>query len=1136
MLTESTQNYDRERRIDEVVTEYLKAVRAGRAGRREDWLRRYPDLAEELAEFFADREEVEQVAEPLRAAVPAVGTAVRYVGDYELLEEIARGGMGVVFKARQISLNRVVALKMILHGRLASEADVQRFRAEAEAIANLDHPNILPVYEVGEHDGQQYFSMKLVEGGNLAQHLPRFLDEPRAVAALLAKVARAVHCAHQHGVLHRDLKPANVLLAGDLSKGPAGFVPYVADFGLAKRVQAASGMTQSGTIIGTPGYMAPEQARGARGVSTAADVYSLGAIFYELLTGVPPFRAATALDTLLLALEQEPARPRSLRPRINRDLETICLKCLEKDPARRYASAEALAEDLERWRAGLPVSARPAGRAERAWRWCRRNRALAAACAMTVLALLTVVFVSVGSAVFSRRLAAALRAALDESERNRRRADEQAARLALNRATELYATNVPLESLLWLARALEMAPDDARQIQEECRRKLARWGQELGPHKPPLEHDGEVHQVTFRVDGSEVLTAGEDQVARLWDADTHRLRVTYRGHTGAVYAAAFSPDGRVVCTGGADRTARLWDATTGRALRTLPGHVRPVTLVRFSPDGATLVTVCGLGFLGLPAEARLWDVATGRLLGGPLHHRESLAALAFSPDSRVLWTWGQDRKVRGWDARTGRPTGQEWAFPDVPDWRGGLALHPDGRIVVAAGDNGTARTWDLGTRQSAGPSVKLDRAVHCVAFLPTGEAFITVTGAGDVEVWGTADAKTLGTGSLPDLSYFYFPSGQLVIASIAGGGVAYPAPDPNLSVEKCLAEYHNVLSLVGGYPPRLDRAFDVSLDHKGLTCQVQYRRRDIPLSGSAGELRLWAEVIGCRTLEGEGQVQKLDEPSWQAKRRQFVEEVRRGQFPDFVALASGDDLWWLREEAEEVEERQEWARALAFLDRLITAAPTGELHDRRGLVYAELNKPKDAARDFAAAARYAGRPQRRDGDLWYKVGIVCLATADSDGFQTAHEALRQRCNLDGKPVRGYVERMADLLLLSNDRTREVAELIPALKKDAEELALPADERWLRLAAAQFRAGRVDAKVLEQAEAVGRVAQSPRGWLFLALIHQSAGHKAQVHQWFDKGVAWLAEKPTKDKPHDWWTTLQVQLLRREVEAALAKPTP
>ena len=287
-------------------------------------------------------------------------------GDFELLEEVARGGMGIVYKAHKRSLNCLVALKVIQAGPLASQAEKQRFLLEAEAAANLDHPNIVPVFEIDRGSGL-YFTMKWVDGGSLARHVPRLMREPIAAARLLATVARAVHDAHRHGYLHRDLKPANILL-------DAQGKPYVIDFGLARRLGEDSSLTQSGAILGTPSYMAPEQAGGhGKEVGPAADVYSLGAVLYELLVGRPPFRAATVMETLVLVLERDPTPPRRLEPGVPRDLEAICLKCLEKDPADRYPSAEALAEDLERSLRGEDVGAMQAGPWLRLRRWMRRE-------------------------------------------------------------------------------------------------------------------------------------------------------------------------------------------------------------------------------------------------------------------------------------------------------------------------------------------------------------------------------------------------------------------------------------------------------------------------------------------------------------------------------------------------------------------------------------------------------------------------------------------------------------------------------------------------------------------------------------------------------------------------------------------
>ncbi len=373
---------------------------------------------------------------------------LRYFGDYELLDEIARGGMGIVYKARQTSLNRVVAVKMILGGQVAGPDEIQRFHAEAEAAANLHHPNIVAIHEVGAHDGRHYFSMDFVAGTSLSA-LVRDNPLPAARAAVYTrKIAEAIHYAHQQGILHRDLKPSNVLI-------DQFDEPRVTDFGLAKRLESQSGLTASGAVLGTPSYMPPEQAAGEHHrVGPTSDVYSLGAMLYELVTGRAPFRAESPIETMRQVLDVEPAAPRLLNPRVDRDVETICLKCLQKEPERRYGSAQLLADDLGRYLRREPILARPIGQVERFARWCRRDPWVASLGAAVALLL---VAVAAGSTVAAIRIAheqaetetarKAAHASYEAAEAQRIRAEAsfQKAREAVNQMLTRVADNVLLE-------------------------------------------------------------------------------------------------------------------------------------------------------------------------------------------------------------------------------------------------------------------------------------------------------------------------------------------------------------------------------------------------------------------------------------------------------------------------------------------------------------------------------------------------------------------------------------------------------------------------------------------------------------------------------------------------------------------
>jgi len=654
------------------------------------------------------------------------------VPGYEILDELGRGGMGVVYKARQVGLNRTVALKMILAGAHAGAVAIRRFRAEAEAVGRLQHPNIIQIFEIGEHEGHAYFSLEYAPGGSLAGRLDGTPWPPHAAARLAEMLARAVGAAHREGIVHRDLKPGNVLLMGDGT-------PKVADFGLAKRLDA-EGPTSTGIAVGTPSYMAPEQALGGELVGPAADVYALGVILYELLTGRPPFKGPSAMATLAMVVGEEPVAPGRLQPTISRDAETICLKCLQKEPARRYASAEALAEDLRRYGAGEPIAARPIGRAARAWRWCRRNPTTAGLLAAVGALLAAVALGATAAAIALARGNARLEATL-------------------------YDERIALADREWSDRNLGRVKD----LLEGCPARLRGWEwhylENLSHGATPRVLPGRPRDglhMAIRPDGRVLARAGNSGPIELVEAATGRVIAELSGHDGRAHGLAFSPDGRRLASAGGDHSVRIWDATTGRELHRLDGHPDLVVSVAFSPDGARLASV------GYDDKVRVWDVETGRAAAVLAGHDGFVYGVAIGPGDRVA-SAGHDGTVRLWDLPTRRCTrvlrGHSREVFAV-------AWSADGRQLASASLDETLRLWHPETGRPAGLLRGHANQVMAVAFSPDGTRL--ASGGADklVKVWDAATGKDVLTLRGFDGCVFStaFAAEGLLLAAAGGDG------------------------------------------------------------------------------------------------------------------------------------------------------------------------------------------------------------------------------------------------------------------------------------------------------------------------------------------------------------------------------
>jgi WD40 repeat protein/tRNA A-37 threonylcarbamoyl transferase component Bud32 len=709
------------------------------------------------------------------------------VRGYEILSVVGLGGMGIVYEARHIELNRRVALKMLRGEALADPEYRERFRAEAEAIARLQHPNIIQVFEVGtvvaedDETPSPFLALEFVDGGSLAQHTYA-PQPPRAAAQMVETLARAAHAAHRLGVVHRDLKPANVLLTRD-------GVPKIADFGIAKRIDAERTssdrlLTRAGTVMGTPEYMAPEHLKG-NPATPVIDVYALGVILYELLTARVPIQGATFADTMLLSMRQEPVPPRRLQPGVPRDLETICLKCLEKNPAKRYESAEALADDLARWATGRTIRARPVGAAGRTVRWALRNPTVSALSVAVLLVALTGVTGIVwqwngartNAAVAqdnARKAEAAATGARDAAGKERWER-YRAGVFAASSALRLHDTNAarrslddsPVEHRDWVWHLLRAQLDRSNEVflsdrgeRQTGRARFTpdgRWAvlrdvggafrvwhlpthQEFHPLAPQLQ----ALDAILSTDGTTLVYRNHTRDITVCDPFTGATRAVLRGHTDEIDSIAFTPDETRVVSTSTDRTARIWDVRTGKQLRLFQAPLSTTRPLVVSPD-LRLVASRGEGAL----TPRVWELETGREIARLEGHQERVYALRFSPQGDRLITYEQypSNTIRLWDPTTGRLLATMRGHENQIYH---LAFSPDGTKIVSGSMDRTVRVWDL----SRGPGDGRDvRPLHVlkghtgwieqVSFSPDGKRIVSCAYDSTLRYWNAETGELL---------------------------------------------------------------------------------------------------------------------------------------------------------------------------------------------------------------------------------------------------------------------------------------------------------------------------------------------------------------------------------------------------------